>query len=171
MSPAAVPAASQADASVAIVRRLMQEGFSEGSLDVIGELISPDCTEHRRGNGPGVAGAKRVVAALHSWFPASAWRSKTWSRTATPYGSATARPGPVPAASRDSSPPASRSTSRCPASSVSRTGGPPGTGASRTSWGWRCSLACSARLASRGTDTDGCAAQATSGQKWDITRT
>ena len=76
MSPAAVPAASQADASVAIVRRLMQEGFSEGSLDVIGELISPDCTEHRRGNGPGVAGAKRVVAALHSWFPASAWRSK-----------------------------------------------------------------------------------------------
>jgi len=68
MSPATVPAANHADANVAIVRRLMEEGFSEGNLDVIEELIGPDCVEHRRGTGPGAAGVRRVVAALHSWF-------------------------------------------------------------------------------------------------------
>ncbi len=68
MSPAAVPATNQADAYVAIARRLMEEGFSEDNPDVIEELISPDCVEHQRGSGPGVLGAERVVSTLHSWF-------------------------------------------------------------------------------------------------------
>jgi hypothetical protein len=67
MSPATVSAADQADASLAIAR-LMEEGFSQGNLEVIEELISPDCAEHQRGNGLGAAGAKRVVSTLHSWF-------------------------------------------------------------------------------------------------------
>jgi predicted ester cyclase len=65
MSPTTV---NTVDANLAIVRRLIEEGFSEGNLAVIEELISPDCVEHQRGNGPGVLGAKRVVSTLHSWF-------------------------------------------------------------------------------------------------------
>jgi predicted ester cyclase len=65
MSPTTV---NTVDANLAIVRRLIEEGFSEGNLDVIEELIGPDCVEHQRGNGPGVVGAQRVVSTLHSWF-------------------------------------------------------------------------------------------------------
>jgi predicted ester cyclase len=65
MSPTTV---NTIDANVAIVRRLIEEGFSKGNLEVVEELISPDCVEHQRGNGPGVDGARRVVSTLHSWF-------------------------------------------------------------------------------------------------------
>jgi hypothetical protein len=58
MSPATVSAAHQADTNLAIAWRLMEEGFSKGNPAVIEELISPDCAEHQRGNGPGAAGAQ-----------------------------------------------------------------------------------------------------------------
>jgi predicted ester cyclase len=68
MSSATVTATDRAEANIAIARRLMQQGFNEGNLEVIEELISPDCVEHQRGNGPGAEGVKRVVSTLHSWF-------------------------------------------------------------------------------------------------------
>jgi predicted ester cyclase len=68
MTPATVNATDQADVNIAIVRRLMEEGFSNGNLAVIEELISADCVEHQRGNGSGVEGVKRVVSTLHGWF-------------------------------------------------------------------------------------------------------
>ena len=68
MTPATGNAIDQAQVNIGIARRLMEEGFSNGDLAVVEELISPDCVEHQRGNGPGVEGAKRVVSTLHSWF-------------------------------------------------------------------------------------------------------
>ena len=68
MSSSTVNTIDQAEANVGIVRRLTEEGFSNGDLNVIDELIAPDCVEHQRGNSPGAVGAKRVVRTLHSWF-------------------------------------------------------------------------------------------------------
>ncbi len=68
MPPAIVSAANQADANLAIARRLTEEGFSNGNLEVIEELSSPDCGERQHGNGPDATGAKRLVSTLRSWF-------------------------------------------------------------------------------------------------------
>ncbi len=53
---------------VARMRRLIEVGFGEGDLAVIGELMAPDCIEHQRGNNPGVEGARQVAATLHRWL-------------------------------------------------------------------------------------------------------
>jgi predicted ester cyclase len=49
-------------------RRLIDEGFTGGNLDVVDELISPECVEHQRGNRSGVDGAKEVIRTLHRWM-------------------------------------------------------------------------------------------------------
>jgi predicted ester cyclase len=49
-------------------RRLIDEGFTGGNLDVVDELISPGCVEHQRGNRSGVDGAKEVIRTLHRWM-------------------------------------------------------------------------------------------------------
>ena len=63
-------AAGEADtaANIAIVRRLMDEGFNRGELAVCDELFSPDAVEHQRGNAAGADGIKGVISALRSWF-------------------------------------------------------------------------------------------------------
>ncbi len=53
--------------NVANFRRLI-EAFSNGDLDVVDELVAPDCVEHQRGNNPGAEGAKEVVRTLHRWM-------------------------------------------------------------------------------------------------------
>lgn len=68
MTPATGNAIDQAQVNIGIVRRLMEEGFSNGDLAVVEELISPGCVEHQRGNAPGVEGVKRVVSTLRGWF-------------------------------------------------------------------------------------------------------
>jgi predicted ester cyclase len=53
---------------VARSRRLIEQGFGGGDLSVLDELMADDVTEHQRGNSPGLAGAKEVVRALHTWM-------------------------------------------------------------------------------------------------------
>lgn len=55
----------------ALVRRLIEEGFNEGNLDVADELISADFVEHQN-FGPdharGAEGVKAVIASLRRAF-------------------------------------------------------------------------------------------------------
>lgn len=48
-------------------RRII-DAFTSGDLDVIDELVAPDCIEHQRGNNPGTEGAKEVIRTLHRWM-------------------------------------------------------------------------------------------------------
>ncbi len=52
-----------------LFRRVIEEGFSQGNLAVIDELISPDHEEHQPSMGPGPAGVKGAIAYLRSVFP------------------------------------------------------------------------------------------------------
>jgi predicted ester cyclase len=55
----------------AIVRRLIDEGFNEGRLDVANELISPEMVEHQNfgpDHAPGADGVKAVIASLRRAF-------------------------------------------------------------------------------------------------------
>ena len=54
-----------------VVRRLIDEGFSQGHLDVCDELIADDIVEHQDygpGHAPGAAGVKGVIMALRRAF-------------------------------------------------------------------------------------------------------
>jgi len=55
----------------AIVRRLIEQGFNQGNLDVADELASPDLVEHQNfgpGHASGAAGVKAVIASLRRAF-------------------------------------------------------------------------------------------------------
>jgi predicted ester cyclase len=55
----------------ALVRRLIEEGFNEGNLEVADELISADFAEHQNfgpDHAPGAAGVKAVIASLRRAF-------------------------------------------------------------------------------------------------------
>jgi len=55
----------------ALVRRLIEEGFNEGNLDVADELISPEMVEHQNfgpNHAPGAEGVKAVIASLRRAF-------------------------------------------------------------------------------------------------------
>jgi predicted ester cyclase len=52
----------------AVARRLIEEGFTAGNLDVADELTSPDLVEHQSfgpHHAPGAAGVRAVIASLH----------------------------------------------------------------------------------------------------------
>jgi predicted ester cyclase len=54
-----------------VARRLIDEAFSQGRLDVCDELIANDIVEHQdygSGHPPGAAGAKAVVSSLRRSF-------------------------------------------------------------------------------------------------------
>lgn len=54
-----------------VVRRLIDEGFSKGDLDVCDELIADEIVEHQDygpGHAPGAAGVKAVVTSLRRAF-------------------------------------------------------------------------------------------------------
>ncbi len=54
----------------AIYRRIIDEVFNQGHLDVADELVAPTCIEHQRGGlGDGPDGAKRTARALRTAFP------------------------------------------------------------------------------------------------------
>ena len=54
----------------AIYRRIIDEVFNHGHLDVADELVAPTCVEHQRGGmGDGPDGAKRTARALRTAFP------------------------------------------------------------------------------------------------------
>lgn len=51
-------------------RRLIDDVFNQGRLDVADEVIAPHCVEHQRGGlGDGPEGAKRTAQILRSAFP------------------------------------------------------------------------------------------------------
>jgi len=53
-----------------VYRRLVDEVFNQGRLDVADELVAPDCVEHQRGGlGDGPDGVKRTARMLRSAFP------------------------------------------------------------------------------------------------------
>lgn len=55
----------------ALVRRLIEEGFNEGNLDVADELISLEMVEHQNfgpNHAPGAEGVKAVIASLRRAF-------------------------------------------------------------------------------------------------------
>jgi predicted ester cyclase len=56
-------------ANEAIYRRLIEEGFNQGNLAVVDELVAPDAREHQRGSGGGIEGTKNVIKYLRSAFP------------------------------------------------------------------------------------------------------
>ncbi len=54
-----------------VVRRLIDEGFSEGRLEVCDELVSADLVEHQSfgpGHAPGAEGVRAVIASLRHAF-------------------------------------------------------------------------------------------------------
>jgi predicted ester cyclase len=56
----------------AVVRRLIEEGFNAGNLEVVDELISPDMVEHQdfgSDHAAGPEGVKAVIASLRRAFP------------------------------------------------------------------------------------------------------
>jgi len=53
----------------AIYRRLIEEGFNQGNLAVVDELVSPAAQEHQRGSGDGIEGTKNTIKYLRSVFP------------------------------------------------------------------------------------------------------
>lgn len=55
----------------AIVRRLIEEGFNQGRLEVADELVSPRIVEHQDfgpGHAPGAEGVRAVIASLRRAF-------------------------------------------------------------------------------------------------------
>jgi predicted ester cyclase len=57
--------------SETLVRRLIDEGFNDGNLDVADELIAPDCVEHQNfgpNHAAGPEGVKAVIASLRRAF-------------------------------------------------------------------------------------------------------
>ena len=52
-----------------IYRRLIEEGFNQGNLPVVDELVAPNSREHQRGSEDGPEGAKKTIAYLRSAFP------------------------------------------------------------------------------------------------------
>ena len=55
-----------------VVRRLIEEGFSQGRLEVADELIADGLIEHQDfgpNHAPGPEGVKAVISSLHRAFP------------------------------------------------------------------------------------------------------
>ena len=52
-----------------LYRRLIEEGFNQGNLAVVDELVAPDAIEHQRGSEPGQEGVKKTIRYLRSAFP------------------------------------------------------------------------------------------------------
>ena len=53
----------------ALYRRLIEEGFNQGNLAVIDEIVAPDAIEHQRGSESGQEGVKRTIRYLRNAFP------------------------------------------------------------------------------------------------------
>jgi predicted ester cyclase len=59
------------DQNVAAFRRVMEEGFGQGNLDAIDEVVSAEFLEHEPGPGLdlGRAGLKQIITILRAAFP------------------------------------------------------------------------------------------------------
>src|SRR5260221_9832880 len=57
------------DSNVALYRRIIEEGFNQGRLEVADELVAPGAVEHQRGSADGPEGLRRTINILRSAFP------------------------------------------------------------------------------------------------------
>jgi len=57
--------------NIAAFRRVMEEGFGQGNLDAVDEVVSPEFLEHEPGPGLdlGRAGLKQIIERLRVGFP------------------------------------------------------------------------------------------------------
>jgi predicted ester cyclase len=78
-----------ATSNEAIYRRIIEEGFNQGNLAVVDELVGANAIEHQRGGaGDGPDGVKRTISILRSAFPdfkitideVAAVGDKVWAR-------------------------------------------------------------------------------------------
>jgi predicted ester cyclase len=70
-APPDSPSTGRTASPEAVARRLIEDGFSRGHVDVADELVAEDCVEHQDfgANYPrGPAGARAVIASLHQAF-------------------------------------------------------------------------------------------------------
>jgi predicted ester cyclase len=59
-----------ASTNESIYRRIIEEGFNQGKLEVADELVAPNAVEHQRGGaGDGPEGLKRTIKILRGAFP------------------------------------------------------------------------------------------------------
>src|SRR6266702_4643673 len=80
----------------AIYRRLIEEGFNQGNLEVADELVAPGAIEHQRGGGgDGPVGTKNTIKYCGGRFPTSTSPLTRWSRSATRSGPASAAEAPT----------------------------------------------------------------------------
>jgi predicted ester cyclase len=56
------------EANIEATRRLIDEGFTLGRLEVCDEVVDARMVEHQRGLRPGIEGAKDTIRTLHAWF-------------------------------------------------------------------------------------------------------
>src|SRR5512132_1745868 len=54
--------------NIAATRRLIEEGFTGGRLEVCDEIVAVDMEEHQAGLRPGPEGTKATIRTLHRWF-------------------------------------------------------------------------------------------------------
>ena len=76
----------------AVVRRLIDEAFGQGHLEVCDELIADEIVEHQDygpGHAAGAAGVKAVVTSLRRAFSDFKLESKTWLSLGIRSGRAT----------------------------------------------------------------------------------
>jgi len=52
-----------------ILRRMIDEGFNQGQVDVLDSLLAPDLVEHQFGLQSTVEGQKKDIQFLHTAFP------------------------------------------------------------------------------------------------------
>lgn len=63
------PTTVTANTNAVLFRRLIEDGFSQGQLDVVDEIVAPDVQEHQAGMGAGPEGVKGAIRFLHTAFP------------------------------------------------------------------------------------------------------
>lgn len=74
--------------NAAIFRRIIEEGFNQGNLAALADLVAPDAREHQRGLQPGLAGLRSTIVGLRRDLPdltltiedLVAVRDKVWAR-------------------------------------------------------------------------------------------
>jgi predicted ester cyclase len=60
---------TQEETNKALLLKLIEEGFNEGDLSVVNQIVADNSKEHQRGNRDGVQGTKEVITTLRLWFP------------------------------------------------------------------------------------------------------
>ena len=76
----------QLEANKALVRRLYEEGFNQGNLDVVDELVAPDVVTHDPIILDAPAGPDSIrggIEMIRKAFPTSTWRFSNCSPRAT----------------------------------------------------------------------------------------